>query len=229
MGGAHPKTLLPLGDHRPMLSYILSGLKEAGVDDLFVVTGFMPGEVQDFVTENWGEATYIHNARYASWGNFHTVRLAIDQSPGFDLMVVNSDIVVQPDVFRRVMAKEGDLVLAVQRRHRLDSEDMRVWLDKDRVRGVSKHLTNARSQGEFCGVSMLRGRAHRLYADIATEWQWRAHTHGYYEDVYNEMCGRVDVRASEVAAGEYAEVDTPEDVEAAVAVIERHHAAAAPA
>lgn len=227
MGGQHPKTLLPLGDGEPMLKYILDGLKEAGVDDLLVVTGFMPGEVQGFVTENWGEATFVHNARYASWGNFHTVRLALDQSPGYDLMIVNSDIVVHPAVFRRVMKKDGELVLAVQRRQRLDMEDMRVQLDKDKVLGVSKQLSRARGHGEYCGVSMLRGRAHRLYGDVATEWEWQAHTKGYYEDVYHSMIARgIDARASEVAAGEYAEVDNPEDVAAALKVVERHHSPA---
>lgn len=224
MGGKHPKTLLPLGEGEPMLKYILDGLKEAGVEDLLVVTGFMPGEVQQYVTENWGEATFIHNARYASWGNFHTVRLAVDQSPGFDLMIVNSDIVVHLDVFRRVMKKDGELVLAVQRRQRLDMEDMRVHLDKDKVLGVSKQLSRARGHGEYCGVSMLRGGAQRLYGDVATEWEWRAHTKGYYEDVYHEMIARgIDARAAEVAAGEYAEVDNPEDVAAALKVAERHH------
>ena len=36
------------------------------------------------------------------------------------------------------------------------------------------------------------------------------------------MVEQVDARAAEVAAGEYAEVDTPEDMSAAAAVIDRH-------
>jgi choline kinase len=206
MGGERPKTLLDLEGQGPMLQHILGGLRDAGVEDLMVVTGFKPAEIQGFVSEHWGEATYVLNARYASWGNFHSVRVAVDQSPGFDLMIVNSDIVVSPSVFKRVIAKEGDLVLAVQRKQRLDQEDMRVQLDGDKVVALGKELKMARSHGEYCGVSMLRHRAQRLYGDVATRWEWQANTHGYYED----------------AAGEYAEVDKPEDVPAAVKVIGRH-------
>lgn len=227
MGGQHPKTLLHLGDEGPMLKYLLEGLKRAGVEDLLVVTGFKPQEVQDYVSENWGEAKFIYNARHASWGNFHSVRMAVDQSPGLDLMVVNSDIVINPEVYTRVIAKEGDLVLAVQRRQRLDQEDMRVHLDKDRVLGISKDLKMARSHGEFCGVSMLRGVAHRVYADIATNWEWPGTIHGYYEDVYNAKVGKIDARSAEVAAGDYAEVDSPDDVAAALKVTQRHFAPAA--
>lgn len=224
MGGGTPKTLLHMGAGGPLLQYLLDGLRSAGVDDLLVVTGHRSEEIEEFVTEKWGEESvaFIRNQRYASWGNFHSVRMAIDQSPGFDLMVVNSDIAIAPEVYKRVMSKPGDLVLAVQRRQRLDAEDMRVQLDGDRVLAVTKKLHMARSHGEYCGVSMLRGVAHRLYGDVANRWQWRAETSGYYEDVYNAIASRLDSRSAEVAAGEYAEVDTPEDVEGAVAVIRRH-------
>ena len=225
MGGGTPKTLLPMSpDKGPLLQYILEGLQKAGITDLLVVTGHRAGEVETYVTDQWGtdNLTFVRNMRYASWGNFHSVRVALDQSPGFDVLVVNSDIVVHPDVYRRVVETRGDLILAVQRRQRLDDEDMRVYLKGDRVLGVSKTLARARSHGEYAGVSLLRGDAPRIYGDINNEWQWRANTRGYYEDVYNQMVERVDARAAEVAAGEYAEVDTPDDVTAAVEVIDRH-------
>lgn len=224
MGGGTPKTLLPMGAGGPLVQYILDGLKTAGVEDLLVITGHRPEELEEFITGHWGEdnVSFVRNSRYASWGNFHSVRVALDQSPGYDLVVVNSDIAVSPEVYRRAIAKPGDLVLAVQRRQRLDQEDMRVQLDGDKIVALGKGLHMARSHGEYCGVSVLRGDAHRLYGDIANAWQWKGTTSGYYEDVYNEIARRLDARASEVAAGEYAEVDTPEDVQAAVGVIQRH-------
>lgn len=224
MGGGTPKTLLHMGAGGPLVRYILDGLKAAGVDDLLVITGHRPEEIEDYVTQQWGEEglSLVRNSRYASWGNFHSVRMAVDQSPGYDLLVVNSDIAINPEIYSRVISKPGELVLAVQRRQRLDQEDMRVQLEGDRVLAIGKDLHMARSHGEYCGVSMLRGDAHRAYADVATQWQWRGETSGYYEDVYNSIVGRVDARAAEVAAGDYAEVDTPEDVENAVSVIRRH-------
>lgn len=224
MGGGSPKTLLHMGAGGPLVQYILDGLKTAGVDDLLVITGHRPEELEEYITERWGEdnLSFVRNSRYASWGNFHSVRMAVDQSPGYDLLVVNSDIAVAPEVYKRALAKQGELVLAVQRRQRLDQEDMRVQLEGDRIVALGKGLHMARSHGEYCGVSVLRGDAHRLYGDVSNAWQWKGTTSGYYEDVYNEIASRLDARASEVAAGEYAEVDTPEDVEGAVGVIQRH-------
>lgn len=229
MGGRTPKTLLPLGEKEPMLHYILAGLKSAGVDDLLVVTGFEPAKVQGFVDEHWGsdDVTYVFNARFASWGNFHSLRVALDQSPGINVLVVNSDVIVHPDVYKRTAATQGDLVLAVQKRepHRLDAEDMRVELQRDRIASIGKTIKHARSHGEFAGVSLLRPTAARLYTNLATNLEWRSTTTGYYEDIYGAMLPRLDARAALVGSDEYAEVDTPADVEAAVGVIDRHDAA----
>ncbi|HYI46172.1 MAG TPA: NTP transferase domain-containing protein [Actinomycetota bacterium] len=222
MGGAEPKTLLPLGDHEPLLYYILRGLKQAGIEDLLVVTGFQPEAVQSYVTEHWGEATFVFNARYASWGNFHSLRVALDQSPGMTILAVNSDIVIHPDVYGRVTSTMGDLVLSVERRYNLNEEDMRVQLDGNRVRAIGKHLPKRISHGEFTGVSLLRPIGAAAYLDICTELEWDGNTQGYYEDVYGTMLTRVNARSAQVDTGQYAEVDVPDDVRAAVEVLERN-------
>ncbi|MGH2701723.1 MAG: NTP transferase domain-containing protein [Actinomycetota bacterium] len=227
MGGDRPKTLISVGDHEPMLHYLLRGLRAAGVDDLMVITGFMHEAVTAYVAERWGDdqVSYVFNPRYASWGNFHSARLAADQSPGFDLMIVNCDIVIHPDVFKRVVSTEGDLVLAVEQRYGLDKEDMRVRVDGGRVTDIGKDLEMQFSVGEFCGVSLMRGAAQTLYRDLATSIEWQRSSSIYYEDIYKQMLGHVEARAAEVRPGEYAEIDTPEDVRTAIDVIERHRAA----
>lgn len=220
MGGARPKTLIPIDGDRPILHFILDGLAKAAVDDLLVVTGFGATEVQEYVTEHWsGEATYVFNARWASWGNFHSVRMALEQSPGNDVLVVNCDVVVTPDVYKRTAETPGDLVLAVQRRPNLDQEDMRVELNGDRVEQVSKSVTKARSHGEYAGVSLVRPEAAAAYSQVATDWEWAANTTGYYEDVYGAILADLDARAAFVRGDEYAEVDTPDDVSDAITVI----------
>lgn len=223
MGGKRPKTLLDVGEHEPLLHYILAGLKEAGVEDLLVVTGFEPSQVQEFVDERWtGDTTYVFNARYASWGNFHTVRMALEQSPGMNVLCVNSDVIVHPDVYRKVVETPGDLVLAVQKRppHRLDEEDMRVHVEASKVRGIGKDLPMALSHGEFAGASLVRPQAALEYMSVATNLEWSAATSLYYEDIYGLILPRVDARAALVPGDHYAEIDTPEDVEAASQVIE---------
>jgi choline kinase len=232
MGGRTPKALIPVRNGEALIDHLLRALETAGIHDVLVVTGFRSDAVEEHVTEHAGplSVAFTRNARYASWGNFHSVRMALDASPGADVLVVNSDIVVPAGVLGETARGPGDLVLAVQRRSRLDLEDMRVELDRDRIAGIGKDIKMVRSHGEFCGVSLLRPPAARLYGDIATELEWRATTSLYYEDVYARMLSQVDARATFVESGAYAEVDTPDDLEGARHVLENiRHAGAAPA
>lgn len=224
IGADKPKGLLPVNGHKSLLHYQLQGLRRAGVQDLLVVTGFAPDAVQEVVTQEWGsdDVTFVFNARYASWGNFHSVRMAVDQSPGMDVLVVNSDIVVAPEVYERVIQTPSDLVLAVQVRRRLDDEDMRVQLHGNRVRAIGKDLKMSISHGEYAGISMIRPFAARLYQDIATNLEWLSLTQIYYEDVYARMLPQTDTRTAMIQEGEYAEVDVPDDFGRAAQVIERH-------
>jgi choline kinase len=223
MGGAAHKSLMPVEGNEPLLYYMLAGLKKAGISDLMVVTGHAASEVEEFVAKYWeGEATFTFNPRYASWGNFHSLRVAIDQSPGFNLLAVNCDIVIHPEVLTRVLQQPGDLVLAIEKRLRLDDEDMRVRLSGDRVAGIGKHLPRAHGHGEFCGVSLLRPDAATAYQETATQIEWQGETGIYYEDVYARLLDAVDGRAAAVNAGEYAEVDEPANVAQAARVIQSH-------
>jgi choline kinase len=224
MGGREPKCLVEVHDHGPLLAYLLRGLAISGSRDLLVVTGFAADRVKRFVSEHWDgdEPSFAFNARYASWGNFHSVRLALETSPGANVLVVNSDVIVPPPVFERALRSPADLALAVQRRSKLDPEDMRVELAGDRVTAVGKHLPLDSSQGEFCGVSLIRPLAARRYLDAATAREWRAETQAYYEDVYAEILPGLDARATAVGDDEYAEVDEPRDLPSAAAIIEQH-------
>ena len=222
LGGGDPAALKVVGE-KPLLHYTVVGLEQMGIQDLLVVTGFKPAGVQEFVAENWsGEASFVFNARYASWGSFHSVRMALDQSPGMDVMVVDSDLVVHPDVLGRVAGASGDLVVAVERRYRFGAEDMRVTLSGNRVRAIGKGIKQAHTHAEFVGASLIRPAAARLYADIATDQQWFARTQIPYEDIYNLILSGIEARAVDAPAGEYAKVAGTDDVAAAELVLQRH-------
>ena len=210
--GSDAPTAFTAQEGEPLLHHTLEGLKQVGIQDLLVVTGHKSADVQGVVSERWGEATFVFNARYASWGNFHSVRMALDQSPGMDVMVVTTDIVVNPDVLNRVTAAPGDLVLAVERRHRFGEGDMRVTLGGNRVRAVGRGIKLAHTHAEFGGISLIRPPAARLYQGLATDQQWYARTNISYEDIYTLMLGGIEGRAVDMQAGEFRKLTNPDDI-----------------
>jgi len=62
----------------------------------------------------------------------------------------------------------------------------------------------------------LLDRFHVLAIDLRGHGD--SETTPYYEDIFSRICDRVDARVSAVAAGSWAEIDTPEDVPSAARV-----------
>jgi choline kinase len=224
MGGERPKTLIPMGRGEPLLHYILRGLDKAGVGEAVIVTGFMPEEIRAYVDARSDRVAvaYAHNAQWEGRGNYHSLRVGLEAAGERDVLVVNCDVVVHPDVYRRVACGAGDLVLAVQNKDDLDAEDMRVELTDGAVTAIGKGLEMQRSHGEYSGVSLLRPRAAAAYRSACDDVETGGDGSGYYEDVYALILDRVSAVPAEVGPGEYAEVDEPADVGDAVAVIGRY-------
>jgi choline kinase len=222
MGGRTPKTLIPMGEHEPLLHYILRGLAAAEIAEVTIVTGFKPEEIETYVAthDDHFDVGFVFNQRWADAGNYHSLRVGLEANAGRDVVVVNCDVVVHPNVYRRVASAPGDLALALQRRDDLDEEDMRVGLADGRIDAISKSLSLERSVGEYAGVSLVAPTAALRYVAHCDELEALGNTSGYYEDVYDFILDSVAATPAEVGPGEYAEVDEPGDVDDALAVID---------
>ena len=221
MGGVMPKTLIPLEEDGPLLDYILRGIAGAGVGKLVVVTGFMPDALKRHVASCDAalDVTFVHNPLWEERGNYHSLRVALEALPQRAVLAINCDVIVVPKVYQRVASAEADLALAVQRRNDLNQEDMRVRVEDGSVTAISKQLDMSESHGEFAGVSLLRPAAAGRYITTCDRNDRAGRTSGYYEDVFAQILDDRPAAAVEVPMNGYAEVDVPEDVPAARAVI----------
>src|SRR5262249_31973625 len=147
----------------------------------------------------------------------HTLEIACDELPGGGLLALNADIVFDPGVVAEAVAAGGDLTLAVEG-GRVDQEALKVRIDGGRVRELGKHLAPEVSYGELIGVSLLSPHGRAAYAEACRAARGQDESTLYYEDIYSRILDQVDARVSRVAAGTWAEIDTPEDVPPALAV-----------
>jgi choline kinase len=216
--GGEPKALFAL-DGRPLLERCAQALATVGFDRVAVITGHGAAQVQA-----WWEgaprplaAEFVHNPRYADLNNFHTLEIACDELADGSLLALNADIVFDPGVVANAVDAGGDLTLAVEG-GRVDQEALKVRIADGRVRELGKHLAPEDSYGEFIGVSLLSPRGREAYAGACRIARGQGETTLYYEDIYSRIVDQVDARVSGVAAGTWAEIDTPEDVPPALAV-----------
>ncbi|WP_433625125.1 sugar phosphate nucleotidyltransferase [Halomicrococcus sp. NG-SE-24] len=101
-----PKPMLP-ATTRPVLSYVLDALVEAGVEEMTLVVGYRRDRVQDHFGDEHRGASLSYVVQDAQLGSGHallTARAAVDGP----FLAVNGDQVVAPEVVADVREAFGD-------------------------------------------------------------------------------------------------------------------------
>lgn len=162
-----PKCLLRVGP-LTLIEHQLELLRLHGVESITVVTGYHADAVQARLGRR---AHCLVNERHAVTNSLYSLWLAREQARhGFVLL--NADVLFDPEILRRVLESPHPDALAVERRRRFQPEEMKVELEGDRIRAMSKQLAPERAHAENVGVlkfsaegaTVLFGRMEELLA-----------------------------------------------------------------
>lgn len=151
-----PKCLLKIGD-RNLLQRSMDGLIKNGIAEFVVVTGYLHEQIEDFLKRLYPEVsiTFIHNERYAMTNNIYSLWLARPEVEGKDILLLDSDIVYDPEIVGRLLRSEHRDVLALNR-HPLGEEEMKVVPDEEgRVKEISKTCRINDAIGESIGIERM--------------------------------------------------------------------------
>lgn len=142
-----PKCFLRVGP-LTLLERQMEALARFGVSPAVVVTGYRSEVVSARVN---GHAHLVENPRHAATNSLYSLWLAREFArDGFVLL--NADVLFDPELLRRVLDAPHPEAFAVERRSRFEAEEMKVELEGDRIRAMSKTLEPARSHAENVGV-----------------------------------------------------------------------------
>ena len=139
-----PKCMLPVNG-RPLLVYAIERLRAAGCTRVVVITGHLADRIEAPGCEQ------VHNAGYEHNNILHSLMYARDYFDD-DLLVSYSDIIVEPGVYRSLVATEADILLAVD----LDWRGYYVGRSEHPVSEAEKAIV--RPVGAGCGVLEAIGK-----------------------------------------------------------------------
>lgn len=142
-----PKCSLRVGP-LTLLEHQLEALRAHRVQPVVVVVGYRGETV---AAELDGRATCVLNPRHASTNSLYSLWLTREYArQGFVLL--NSDVLFDPEILQRVLESPYPAALAVERRRHFGAEEMKVELAGDRIRAMSKNLEPPRAHAENLGV-----------------------------------------------------------------------------
>ena len=151
-----PKCLLKIGE-RCLLERTLDALMDTGIKEIAIVTGYEEQQIIDFVNSQYpGHAiTFIYNPVYRTTNNIYSLYLARTFAEEEEVMLLDSDIVFDPQLLSRLLSAKQENALALNR-HQLGDEEIKVIADKDmKVLEISKTCSIDEAIGESVGIEKM--------------------------------------------------------------------------
>lgn len=151
-----PKCLLQIGQ-RCLLQRAFDGLIANGIHEFVIVTGYRHEQIETFLSAHYPDLkiTYIYNEVYASTNNIYSLWLTRPEADGQEILLLDSDILFDPQIVTRVLASEKPDVLALNN-HPLSEEEIKVIVDEQgNVKEISKVCSIEQSIGESIGIEKM--------------------------------------------------------------------------
>lgn len=213
-----PKCLLEF-DGRTVIERQIDGLHAAGIQHVFVVTGYGAAQVEAVLQRRYDKRGIetVFNPFFEVADNLASCWMARHAMEG-TFIVLNGDTLFDLPVLQRLLeAPSRPITLAIDRKAAYDEDDMKVCLDGDRLTRVGKKLPLDSVDGESIGMMCFRPHGGALFRD-ALERAMRTPEalQCWYLSIIDELAattGQVFVQSIEGLG--WGELDFPEDLEAA--------------
>lgn len=217
------KCMVPLHG-RPLLAYMLDGLRELGLSRAVVVVGHGAAAVRALLGDCYLglPISYVENPDYRTTNNVYSVYLAGAQLAAEDTLLIESDLIVDPAILHACAAAAGPAVAVLAPFEPwmdgtvtlLDEElFVRRFVPKGAIEpalidSYFKTVNIYKLTRDFCRDHFLPG----LQSHVD-----RASTGIYYEQVLGEIVerGLARVRGVVVRSAPWYEIDTTADLRAA--------------
>ncbi len=224
-----PKALLDLNG-KSILERQISLLREYGVNEIFVVTGY---KREKYVLK---DIEYIFNPRYSETEQLASMMVA--RTKIFDdVLVIFGDILFDSQILQQILASNDDIAMAIDlnweksyneglcNSHPLDEP---VLINQKKVLRISYKQTDTmienQTVGEFLGVIKLSANGSRTiikkYEELEKSHVGRFHDANSLEkaklaDILQELIdSKIEISFIPVN-GKWCEIDTPKDLERA--------------
>lgn len=151
-----PKCLLKVGE-RCLLQRSMDALISNGISEFVIVTGYLHEQIEDFVVKQYPtvKCTFIHNEVFDSTNNIYSLWLARPEVDGEEMLLLDSDLLYDPQIVARVLANPAEDVLTLIR-HELGEEEMKVVTDAaGNITEISKTCNPADAAGESLGIEKM--------------------------------------------------------------------------
>ena len=224
-----PKALLDLNG-KSILERQISLLRQHGINEIFVVTGYQREK------HTLKDIEYIFNPRYAETEQLASMMVARTKISD-DVLIIFGDIVFDEQILQQILVSNDDIGIAIdldweksynERPDNPKSLADKVLIYQKKIQQISAKITSLSMKnqqiGEFLGVIKLSRRGSKIMVQKYQELE-RSHTGKFHVASSLEKAKLVDILQELIDSkieiypipitGKWCEIDTPKDLERA--------------
>ena len=224
-----PKALLDLNG-KSILERQISLLRQHGINEIFVVTGYQQEK------HTLKDIEYIFNPRYAETEQLASMMVARTKISD-DVLIIFGDIVFDEQILQQILVSNDDIGIAIdldweksynERPDNPKSLADKVLIYQKKIQQISAKITSLSMKnqqiGEFLGVIKLSRRGSKIMVQKYQELE-RSHKGKFHDASSLEKAKLVDILQELIDSkieiypipitGKWCEIDTPKDLERA--------------
>lgn len=210
-----PKCLLTLGE-TTMLGHQIQQLAASGVEEIAVVAGFRAAAVEAEISKHHTPGMIVKtvfNPFFHVADNLASCWMARGEMDR-DFVIVNGDTIFEQAVYERLRDNAGTSVsMAIDRKDKYDSDDMKVSLAGGKLTAVGKDLPLEEVDGESIGMIMFKGEGPRLFVEVLDQFmRGGSGVSNWYLKAVGVLGEQGEVDTVSVEGLKWGEVDFPEDL-----------------
>jgi len=211
--GSHnglPKCLIEVGG-KTLIRHHIEILNDLGIKEIMIVVGHGADEV---ILEVGDSGEIRTNEKYATTNSLYSLWLTRKWIIA-NLVVINADVLADPQIYRSLLAEDGN-VLAFDPRSGNQDEEMKVQFKEGHLHAINKNMSPDNAQGEHLGLLKFNSEgAGELFAELE-----RFVTEGRVNDwapaAVNNIAQHVPIKGIDVSAYPWTEIDFPDDLRHAI-------------
>lgn len=208
-----PKSMVPVNG-TPILFKQIENLKENGITDITVVSGYLGDVLRDAVLAKYPEVKVIHSVDYASTNNMYSAYLGREAVEGEAFLMMNADVFYDASVVKSLLAFEAENAIVTDIGNYLE-ESMKVVEKDGRLVEIAKTITKEDALGASIDVYKFSPEAGKAFFDVCRDFiEVKKELTMWSEVALNEVLGKVEFKACPLD-GRWLEIDNHDDLAAA--------------